>query len=176
MNKNVVLKFTTFIFSIGRVITALSIFALILLGTAAFFTEDFGAGMIFETGHLIFDRSGEANLGLSEYASTKPFQFVFSLLQNIVILFLVFKILGKLLKITRSIDNLKTFALGNAKAFHDISIYAFLIFCIQIIKILPEKISLGIHFEPLVAAALAFILSEVFKEGHQLMEDNELTV
>lgn len=176
MKKNSVLKFTTFILSISRVLISLFFAILIIFGIASFINQDFAPGTILKTGNLIFDSPANIELGMSEYAASKPIQFSFVLLQNMLLLVLIFQILGSILKVTRSINNPKTFAEENVKAFQKISLYSFLIFCVEIIRVSPDKISFGIHFEPLVASAFAFLLAEVFKEGHQLMKENELTV
>lgn len=176
MNKNSILKFTTMILSIGRIFIAFFFGILLIFGIGAFINDDFAPGTILKTGNLIFDSPANIEFGLSEYAASKPLQFSVVLVQNLVFLILVFNIFGSILKVTRSINNLKTFAEENVKAFKKISLFAFMIFSIQSIEIMPNKISFGVHFGPLIAAAFAFILAEVFKEGHQLLKDNELTV
>lgn len=176
MNKNIVLQFTTFVFSIGRIFIALFFAALLILGIADFINDDFGSDTVLQTGKLMFDSSSDISMGLSNYAASKPFKFAFVMIQNMASLIFLFVIFGSLLKVSRSIKNLRTFTVGNVKAFRNISLFTFLIFSVQLITITPEKFSFSLSLSPLVAAAFAYILAEVFKEGQQLLEDNELTV
>jgi hypothetical protein len=176
MNKNLVLKFTSVVFKISRILIALLFAFLLIIGIGAFINDDFGSGTIIRSGGMEFNSPENVEEGLSSFAKSNPVQFVFVILQNMAILVVLFNFFGSLLKIVRSINSLKTFAEGNIKAFKNVSVYAFTIFCLKLIEILPGKISFAIHFEPIVVAAFAFILAEVFKEGHQLLKDNELTV
>ncbi len=176
MNKNSVLKFTSIVFMMSRILIAVIFALLLILGIGAFINENFGSGTILRSGGIAFNSPENVEEGLSGFAKSNPVQFVFVILQNMAMLVVLFNFFGSLLKIIRSIDSLKTFAEGNIKAFKNVSLYAFIIFCLQLIEILPGKISFTIHFEPLLVSAFAFILAEVFREGHQLMKDNELTV
>ena len=115
-------------------------------------------------------------MSLNEYARQMPLRFIFTLIQNLALLFYLYKITGELSSVIKSINSLKTFTSENILAFKNISLYAIIIFGIQSIIISPDKISFIVHFSTLVGSALAFILSEVFKEGQKLLEENELTV
>lgn len=175
MNKNSVLKFTSIALSVLSIFIIIMFISSFFIGVGAFLIIEYESGIFFESGQVIFNESPNA-MSMNEFAQNNPVKFIFSLAQNLILLYFLYKIVANLKKVIKSINSLKTFAEGNIKAFQNISLYAFIIFCVQITKILPEKISLGFHFEPLIGAALAYVLAEVFKEGHQLMKESELTV
>jgi hypothetical protein len=82
--------------------------------------------------------------------------------------------------IIRSIRKIQTFVIDNAGAFKKISKYIFLVFVLSGLQysVYNETTLLGIyiHLPVLVVALIAFTMSEVFREGNALLEDNRGTV
>jgi hypothetical protein len=175
MNKNIVLKFTSITLKVFRVLIAVLFICSLILGLAAFGIDEYESGIFFENGEVIFNKDSD-KMSMNEYARQMPLRFIFTLIQNLALLFYLYKITGELSSVIKSINSLKTFTSENILAFKNISLYAIIIFGIQSIIISPDKISFIVHFSTLVGSALAFILSEVFKEGQKLLEENELTV
>ena len=89
-------------------------------------------------------------------------------------------IVTQILKIIRSIKSLETFKQNNINAFRKIAMIFLVIFGLNIFDVTQSSEQLQMTFqlslEHLLAAAACYILSEVFKEGNKLMEDNQLTI
>jgi hypothetical protein len=89
-------------------------------------------------------------------------------------------IVTQILKIIRSIKSLETFKQNNINAFRKIAMIFLVIFGLNIFDVTQNSEQLQMTFqlslEHLLAAAACYILSEVFKEGNKLMEDNQLTI
>jgi len=175
MNKNVVLKFTLVVFTISRVLVALFFFCSLFIGLGAFVIQEYESGIFFESGKVILNNTVD-KMSMNEFARQMPIRYVFTLVQNLAVLFFLYKIIVALVRVIKSINSLKTFTIHNIEAFKNICLYALIIFGVQLIKISPEKIGFIIHFSTIIGSALAFIISEVFKEGHRLLQENKLTI
>jgi len=175
MNKNAILKFTLTVFTILRVLIALFIFCSLFVGLGAFVIEEYESGIFFESGKIIFNNTVD-KMSINEFARQMPIRYTLTLIQNLALLFFLYKIIVALVRVIKSINSLKTFTIENIKAFKNISLHALIIFVIQLVKISPDKISFILHFSTIIGSALAFILSEVFKEGQKLLEENKLTI
>lgn len=89
-------------------------------------------------------------------------------------------ILRKIILILRSINTLQTFYQDNIKHFQAIAQYAFLAFLLSCFNFSylngNSEISFKFAFTPLAFALGALVLAEVFKEGKQLLEDQNLII
>ena len=80
----------------------------------------------------------------------------------------------------QSVKNLKTFQNNNVTSFRKIGKYIFYIFLItSFINIDLKKggsSGINLNFELLIWMLLVYILAEVFKEGNNLQQENNLTI
>lgn len=102
------------------------------------------------------------------------------LLRALVMVVVWVYILRLLQTVISSVENLKTFQNRNIQAFRNMG-YAFLLLAvISLITVQsgPDAytVSFSLKFGYIVLAAGAFLLSEVFKEGHNLYEQNRLMI
>ncbi|HEY9885807.1 MAG TPA: DUF2975 domain-containing protein, partial [Vampirovibrionales bacterium] len=88
----------------------------------------------------------------------------------------LFSILGFGIDIIKNIRKNRTFSGLNIKAFDKISQLAVILFFVQFLKLTPNRLGIAIEFNYLFLAFGTIILTQVFKEGHRLLEENELTV
>ena len=85
------------------------------------------------------------------------------------ILVLVFLCVKEFQRVAESVKNIQTFKEGNVQSF---LLYSFSFFNFE-----QGRLSIvSISFLPLVLMLLAFVMAEIFKEGNQLSEDNDLTI
>jgi hypothetical protein len=94
-----------------------------------------------------------------------------------VFLFLVFREFGKII---RSVQDFQTFRTENIQSFRKIGKYFLVIFLISGLHFISTGSDsfFSIEFEttPLILMLLAYILAEIFKEGHALAEAEKLTI
>lgn len=174
MKKNLVLSSSAFAMQFVRIIISLfaAIHVLIFVGS---FTNDFPINQnINELKALVFSNPG--GLKIHELSNENQWLSYTVILQNVITLSLLFAILGHGINIIRNIQHEKTFSKSNILAFDKVSQLAVILFVIQFLKLGPDKIGIGFEFSYLFLAFGAIILNQVFKEGHRLLEDNELTV
>ncbi|QYA24613.1 DUF2975 domain-containing protein [Gramella sp. MT6] len=104
----------------------------------------------------------------------------FSYLKYMLVFLLFYLIIHQFGEIIRSVKKLSTFHQTNVIAFKKIGKYCLLIFLLSIFNYWKigdfSRASISIYLTPLLFALFAFILSEIFKEGNNLKNENELTV
>lgn len=104
----------------------------------------------------------------------------FTFLQYIASLILIYLSIDEFKKILLSVKKLETFRNTNVNAFRKIGFYCLLISFLNIFSYYEfgdySKITFSISLNALPFALLAFILAEVFKEGNNLLEENQLTI
>lgn len=110
----------------------------------------------------------------------KPVSLYFLYIQMSIILFLAFLTFKEFLKIIRSVRLIETFKRSNIKSFRSIGKYFLLIFILtSFCVVIYEQgmfYSLSLSFTPLILMFVAYILAEIFKEGNDLSEENQLTI
>lgn len=110
----------------------------------------------------------------------KPVSLYFLYIQMSTILFLAFLTFKEFLKIIRSVRLIETFKRSNIKSFRSIGKYFLLIFILtSFCVVIYEQgmfYSLSLSFTPLILMFGAYILAEIFKEGNDLSEENQLTI
>lgn len=98
----------------------------------------------------------------------------------LIVMVLIYLSITAFEKIMLSVKSLKTFSTSNAKRFRKIGKYILVIIILTNVTILRfesgtlSKISISLT--PLLCALLAFVMAEIFKEGHSLKEENDLTI
>ncbi|MCM8570950.1 DUF2975 domain-containing protein [Gramella jeungdoensis] len=96
------------------------------------------------------------------------------------ILILIYLSLNQFGKVLKSVKELETFHQTNVHAFRRIGYYCLFIAGLSLFSYWEfgdyTKSSVSVSMNVLFTALLAFILAEVFKEGNNLMEENQLTI
>ena len=96
------------------------------------------------------------------------------------ILVLVFLCVKEFQRVAESVKNIQTFKEGNVQSFIKLGKYLFILFLLYSFSFFnfeQGRLSIvSISFLPLVLMLLAFVMAEIFKEGNQLSEDNDLTI
>lgn len=104
----------------------------------------------------------------------------FNYFKAIAILFLIYSIIRQIGKVVRSVKEFRTFHQVNIIAFKKIGKYCLLIFFLSIFNYWKigdySRASVSLYPTPILISLLAFFLSEVFKEGKEVMQENELTI
>ncbi len=89
-------------------------------------------------------------------------------------------ILQEIINIFQSVLNLEAFRRGNMHSFKKIALYSFTIFMVSLFSFIqsPEGLlyMFDFYFIPLFIMIGAVCLSEIFKEGNRLFEDEIFTV
>jgi len=100
--------------------------------------------------------------------------------QFIASLILMFVLTREFVKIINSVQKVQTFISGNTHSFKKISHYLVVIFFLSSIQMISYDHSVFygfyLHTEPLILALLSYSLSEIFKEGNTLFEENNATI
>ncbi|WP_375579808.1 hypothetical protein ABWH96_01635 [Marivirga tractuosa] len=173
MKKNVILSASAIIMQVFRVLIALIASLQILIFIGSLLNNLSLEKLIIQSQELVSNQSG---LSIIDLTTISPWLAFFIVLQYLIILVLLFNILGYGIDIVKNIHSLKTFTKDNISAFYKISQLSVLLVIIKFIKLSPDKIGLGIEFNYVFLAFGAIILTQVFKEGHRLFQDNELTI
>jgi len=113
-------------------------------------------------------------------SNVKPASLYFCYIQISMTLFLTFLTFKECLKVIRSVRLIQTFKKANIKSFRSIGKYFLLIFILTSFSVVYFKqgmfYGLSLSFTPLILMFVAYILAEIFKEGNDLSEENQLTI
>ncbi|PWJ57089.1 Protein of unknown function (DUF2975) [Dyadobacter jejuensis] len=104
----------------------------------------------------------------------------FNYLQIIGILTLIFLTVKEFLKVIESVKLIETFHQRNILSFQKMCKYLFVIFILSSITIVNAQeanlYSYSLRFTPIILSLAALIMAEIFKQGNQLLEENQLTI
>ncbi|TRO64458.1 DUF2975 domain-containing protein [Christiangramia sabulilitoris] len=189
MNRNSLLNIANFLCQFFKIIIGVSIIII-----AAFFA------------HFQFERDSYADLKIEEptnnsiirfesesIAGKEPLDFqslrlsdwktgslYFTFFKVTMIMTLTYLSLNQFEKVLKSVKDLKTFHQTNVNSLRRIGYYCLLITGLSIFNYwefgVYAKSSISISLDVLLITLLAFILAEVFKEGNNLLEENQLTI
>jgi hypothetical protein len=173
MKNNIILSVSTVILQIFRVVISIGAAVQILIFIGASINNLAWEDVISVSESLVQTQS---SYSLYELAVSNFWLAFFITLQNIVLIIILFQILGYGVDIIKNIHSLKTFTKDNIKAFSRISVLAIALVLVNFLKLSPERIGFTIEFSYVFFALAAIILTQVFKEGQRLLEENELTV
>ncbi|WKV13418.1 DUF2975 domain-containing protein [Marivirga harenae] len=173
MKSNLILSISAALMQVARVVIALLAGLIIVMFIGSFVNDTIVLSEFLKSVSLSGTGSGHIVYNLREGNFWVSF---FVIIQNLAILIVWFLILGYGKEIMINIKSIRTFAKDNVKAFSRISSLALLLVIIQFIALSPGKIGLKIEFSYVFFAFAAIILTQVFKEGQRLLEENELTV
>ncbi|MGJ3234428.1 hypothetical protein [Marivirga sp.] len=173
MKSNIILSISTALMQVARVAIALLAGVLVVLVVGSFVNDsltlsDLSFQVSFldsESAHTIYTVA-EDNFWIS----------IIVIIQKLSVLIIWFQILGYGKDIVANIKSIKTFAKDNVKAFSNLSRLSIILLLIHIPTLSSGKIGIRLEFNYLFLAFAAIILTQVFKEGQNLMEENELTV
>lgn len=189
MNKNSLLKTAVFLCKFGKLFLSLIFIAITFLfinfqiDRTAY--EDWNIKNPNKSSELQFIRGNsstyESNSDkiypLENWSTTSLY---FTYLKTAGIIVLIILSIHQFEKVINSVKNLHTFQNLNVYSLRKIGLYCILIFGLNIFSYwdLGTNMAQTISFNttPLFIALIAFILAEVFKEGNNFMEENQLTV
>lgn len=104
----------------------------------------------------------------------------FVYLQFIAIMLLILIATREFIGVINSVKRIQTFVSGNIDSFKKISLSFLLVFFISGFQIISftHGIFYGwyVHVAPVIVALISYTLSEVFKEGNALLEENRTTI
>ncbi|MDX5444348.1 MAG: DUF2975 domain-containing protein [Hymenobacteraceae bacterium] len=113
-------------------------------------------------------------------ADLRPVGLYFLYLKGIIYLFTLFLIFWEFRKVVRSAQLQHTFQTENIKSFRNIGKYFLVLFLISGFHFIAsenyERFNIEFDTTPLILMLVAYILAEIFKEGHKLSEDDRLTI
>lgn len=113
-------------------------------------------------------------------ADWKVGSLYFSYIKLVTILILYYLSLTQFGRVLKSVRKLETFHQTNVEAFRKIGYYCLLITGLSTFNYWAfsdyTKSSFSISINVLLISLIAFILAEIFKEGNNLMEENQLTI
>jgi len=108
------------------------------------------------------------------------FSLIFNYLRLSAILLFTFLAIKDFLSILGSVKTGETFRSGNVYSFRRIGIYLFMLFILSgFMQVTTDEVRFRGYFlnlTPLTLTILAFIMGEIFAQGNQLSEENQLTV
>jgi hypothetical protein len=191
--KNQLLKFTVIICNLLKIVYVVSALAITFFFIHLQINKDFYTNkniqINFKQKHGEFNISWDDKWGDSISKNDKEvytlknltlFSLYFNYIQAIIILGLLFKIAQEFKNILNSVNSLKTFEKDNIISFRKIGKYLLIYFIVTSYYVFRFKegstSSLDINLTPLLLIFLCFILSEIFKEGNSLKQENELTI
>lgn len=134
--------------------------------------------ILIETESYVYPRTGnDVNL---HFSNLNTGSLYFNYFKFSAIFILLYLSINEFRKVLISVEKLESFHQTNVSAFKNIGSYCFIIFGISIFSYWGfddyAKSSISIHLYILLIALIAFILAEVFKEGNNLLEENQLTI
>ena len=189
MNKNTLLSIASVFCDISKAIIGIT-----LIGTTLFLIHfhirpsaynDFKITKPENSSFLKFETensTGKEQVDFEQMKLTdwKTGSLLFTYFQYASMLILIYLSIHQFSAVLKSVKKLKTFQKTNEIAFRRIGYYCLAIFFLSFLTYWEfgdySKSNISISFNPLAFALFAFILSEIFKEGNKLKEENELTV
>lgn len=115
----------------------------------------------------------------AEQIFSNLFNTVFFSLRALLIVTSLIIALELFIKIIKSIKSLKTFSENTSKYFKKIAVILFLCFILSLIDVVKTEtgftIRYAFEFYYIMLGFFCIVLSEVFKEGNKLWEENQLT-
>jgi hypothetical protein len=117
---------------------------------------------------------------LLSFDQIKKGSLYFNYFQIICTLSLILFTVKEFLNVIDSVKLLETFQQRNVQSFQKMYKYLFVIFILSSIRIVNAQeanlFSYSLQFTPLILSVAALIMAEIFKQGNQLLEENQLTI
>ena len=186
MNKNALLSIASIFCDISKAIIGMTLIGITLFLVHFHITpsayEDFKITKPENSSFLKFeseDSIGKEQLDFDQMKLTdwKIGSLLFTYFQYAAILILIYLSIDQFSAVLKSVKKLKTFQKTNKIAFRKIGYYCLTIFFLSILTYWEfgnySKSSISISLNPVAFSLFAFILSEIFKEGNKLKEENE---
>jgi len=106
--------------------------------------------------------------------------FYFLFLQLSAITLLTLAAVREFITVIRSVKQIRTFVSSNIESFRKIGFRLLLVFIFSGFHVMTfgntALFGIYLHVTPLIMAVLSYTLSEIFKEGNALLEDNKGTI
>jgi hypothetical protein len=116
-------------------------------------------------------------IAMSEVTRTSLY---FNYVQLTAILVLIFIIIQEFLSVIRSVRSVETFRGSNVKAFRKMGLWLFLLFLASGFSSISTEFmnhqTIYFRITPLILMLLSYVMAEIFKEGNELSEENQLTI
>jgi small-conductance mechanosensitive channel len=114
------------------------------------------------------------------FGKLKTVSLYINYFKGLIVATLMFLIIKAFETIMLSVKTLKTFSISNAKLFRRIGLYVISVTILTSYTVLrfetSEQTMTHISLTPVIYVLLAFIMAEIFKEGENLREENDLTI
>ncbi len=104
--------------------------------------------------------------------------FMYAQMASVLLIF--YRITREVLKVISSVRALNTFGAGNVQSFRRIGFMCLLLSLVQWFSFFIAEghsiVKFSVEVLPLVFMLAAFVMAEIFKEGHELLEQEQLTI
>lgn len=131
---------------------------------------------VFERWHTDLSREDT----LLSFDRIKKISLYINYLKIMGILSLIFLTVKEFLNIIKSVKSIETFHQRNILSFQKMYKYQFVIFILSSVTIINAQeanfYSYSLQFTPIILSLAALIMAEIFKQGNQLLEENQLTI
>lgn len=113
-------------------------------------------------------------------AEIKTSSLYFNYIKYTLVLLILFLSVKEFKNVIVSVKNIKTFQNDNVVSFRKIAKYIFLYFLLTIYYSFNFQFggysSFALSFTPLILVIFSLIMAEIFKEGYNLRQENDLTI
>lgn|SRR5690606_15963524 len=190
MKKNQLLSFATLFLKLMCLITIIGVLASAVMLVHWHFNPDYYAKInMVGTEGSTFGYSVKTTWATDDHAyqetpfalnNIKPLSLYLIYIQLSAISLILFLLYVEVIRIIDSVKIVQSFRKRNVSSFRKIGKLLFALSLLLSFKIV--KADMGyyhgffVHFTPLILMLTAFILSEIFKEGNALLEENKFTV
>jgi hypothetical protein len=114
------------------------------------------------------------------FGKLKTVSLYINYFKGLIVTVLMFLIIRAFETVMLSVKTLNTFSRSNAKRFRQIAIYVGFVTILTSYTVLRfengEQTMSHLSLTPVIYMLLAFIMAEIFKEGENLREENDLTI
>lgn len=113
-------------------------------------------------------------------AEIKTSSLYFNYIKYTLVLFVLFLLVKEFENVIVSVKKIKTFQNNNTVSFKRIAKYIFLYFLLTVYHSFSFQYGgysgFTVSFTPLILIVFSLIMAEIFKEGYNLKEENDLTI
>jgi hypothetical protein len=137
------------------------------------------SGLMYSTTEHWGDAEPDADNTISINQVTRT-SLYFNYIQLTAILALIFIAIKEFLSVIRSVRSVETFRSANAKAFRKIGMWLFFLFLVSSFSTISTEFmsqrTFYFRITPLILMLLSYVMAEIFQEGNELSEENQLTI
>jgi small-conductance mechanosensitive channel len=139
-------------------------------------------GVSYIVSNVWKENTKDATYDLKPYTfgKLKTVSLYINYFKGLIVAVLMFLIIRAFETIMLSVKTLKTFSRSNVKLFRQIGLYVVFVTILTSYTVLRfesgEQTVSHVSLTPVIYTLLAFIMAEIFKEGENLREENDLTI